>query len=90
VNSILLHPLRLQVDLLHKEGHQRNVVLLCQARIDRAKRFRITTSIISRQTNLHQQRLRFRGFHFVDHFGQIRGDILRRETTQAIVTAQFD
>lgn len=80
MNSVLLHPFRLQIDLLHEEGHQRNVVLLCQTRIDRAKRLRITPPIIGWQTNLHQQRLRLGGFHFVDHFSEILGDVLRRKT----------
>ena len=90
MDAVLLHPFRFQVDLLHKKGHQRNVVLLCQSGIDPAERFRITPPVISGQTHLHQQRLGVRRLYVVDDFTQILLDSLRRKAAQAVITAQFD
>lgn len=58
MNTVLLHPLGFQINLLHKKGHQRNIVLLRQFDIDIIESVVITTTVVRRQADLHQQRLR--------------------------------
>ena len=90
MNAVLLHPLWLQINLLHKKGQQRQRKLFRQPGIDIAEGFRVATAIVRRQADLHQQRLRARGLYLADDLPQVLLQLLRRKTAQAVVSSQFN
>ena len=90
MDTVILHPLRFQVDLLHKKRHQRHAVLLRQFGVDRRKRLGVAAAIVGRQAHLHQQRFGFRRFDLANHLVQRLLQLLRWKTAQAVVAAQLD
>lgn len=89
MNTVVLHPLRFQVDLFHKKGQQRNIELFGELRIYRAEGFIIPTTIVSRQANLHQHRLGVGGADILQNFAQGLLRLLRLETAQAVIAAKL-
>ena len=89
MNTVVLHPLRFQVNLFHKKGQQRNIELFSKLRIYRAKGFIIPTTIVGRQSNLHQQRLGVRGADILQNFAQGLLGLLWLETAQAVIAAKL-
>lgn len=90
MNTVVLHPLGFQIDLFHEKWQQGNIKLFGKLRVDRAKSFIIPTAVVSRQANLHQQRLGVRRFDLLQNGTQGLLGLLRLEAAQAIITPQFD
>ena len=90
MNTVVLHPLGFQIDLFHEKWQQGNIKLFGKLRVDRAKGFIIPTAVVSRQANLHQQRLSVRRFDLLQNGTQGLLGLLRLEAAQTIITPQFD
>lgn len=89
MNTVILHPLRLQVDLFHKKGQQRNIELFGKLRIYRAEGFIIPTTVVGGQANLHQQRLRIGRADILQNFSQGLLRLLGLETAQTVIAAEL-
>lgn len=90
MQAVILHPLRLDSHLLHKERQQGDLELLGKPRIDRAECLSIAAAVVRRYPNLHQQRAGVRLLRQGDDLLKVALQIRRRKTAQSVIGAELN
>jgi len=87
--AIALHEFRLCTNTAHHLWQQGQVELTRQVAVDSAKTFRVERTVIGWQLDADQHHLRTALPDVADHGRQVLFHFLQRQTTQAVVTTQF-